>query len=75
MGYLVRLFTVGEGLGGGSSFPIIICPCRMNNKAKDMGLLNLPIPINSTQDFPIIQYVDDTLIIDEGDARQLLLVN
>jgi hypothetical protein len=36
----------------------------MINKAKDMGLLNLPIPINSTQDFPIIQLV-------EGDARQL----
>jgi hypothetical protein len=43
----------------------------MINKAKDMGLLNLPIPINSTQDFPIIQLVEDTLIIDEGDARQL----
>ena len=46
----------------------------MINKGKDMGLLNLSIPTNSTQDFPIIHYVDDTLIIDEGDARQLFFV-
>jgi hypothetical protein len=42
----------------------------MENKA-DMGLLKLPIPMNCNSDFPIIQYADDTLIILEGDARQL----
>jgi len=45
------------------------------NKAKDIiGLLNLPIPLNSCTDFPVIQYADDTLIILEGDARQLFLL-
>jgi len=41
------------------------------NKAKDIGLLSLPIPPNATPDFPVIQYADDTLIVMEGDARQL----
>jgi hypothetical protein len=41
------------------------------NKAKNMGLLNLSIPSNHSQDFPVIQYADDTLIIAEGDPRQL----
>jgi hypothetical protein len=41
------------------------------NKAKDMNLLKLPIPLAFTSDFPTIQYVDDTLIIKEGCARQL----
>ena len=44
------------------------------NRAKGMGLLNLPIPIQSEPDFPIIQYADDTLIIMEGDVRQIFLL-
>lgn len=44
------------------------------NKAKNMGLLNLPIPLRSSTDFPIVQYADDTLIIMEGDARQLFFL-
>lgn len=44
------------------------------NKAKDNGLLNHPIPLNSSTDFPVIQYADDTLIILEGDARQLFFL-
>jgi hypothetical protein len=28
------------------------------NKAKDLGLLSPPISMNSTMDFPILQYVD-----------------
>lgn len=39
------------------------------NKAKDMNLLKLPIPLQSSFDFPVIQYADDTLIILEGDVR------
>jgi retron-type reverse transcriptase len=39
------------------------------NKAKDQGLLNLPIPLQYTSDFPILQYADDTLIIIEGCGR------
>lgn len=41
------------------------------NKAKDQGILNLPIPLRYTVDFPIIQYADDTLLIMEACARQL----
>lgn len=46
----------------------------MINKAKNMGLLQLPIPISSTDDFPILQYADDTLIFLEGDTRQLFFL-
>lgn len=41
------------------------------NKAKDLGLLKLPIPLQYSNDFPILQYVDDTLIVLEGCGRQL----
>ena len=41
------------------------------NRAKDLGLIQLPIPLLSTSDFPILQYADDTLIIMQGCARQL----
>jgi len=44
------------------------------NKGKDMGLINLPIPLQIEKDFPIIQYADDTLIIMEGDPRQLFFL-
>jgi hypothetical protein len=40
------------------------------NKAKDFDLLQLPIPLSYTLDFPILQYVDDTLIIMEACGRQ-----
>jgi hypothetical protein len=32
------------------------------NKAYQMGLLGLPIPVRDTENFPIIQYADDTLL-------------
>ena len=44
------------------------------NKAKVMGLINLPIPLQTEMDFPIVQYADDTLIIMEGDPRQLFFL-
>jgi hypothetical protein len=44
------------------------------NRAKDMGLLRLPLPIQADSDFPIVQYADDTLIIMEGDPRQLFFL-
>lgn len=46
----------------------------MINKARTMGLLNLPIPMEHNQDFPVIQYAYDTLIIVEGDTRQLFFL-
>jgi hypothetical protein len=42
------------------------------NKAKAEGILQLPINVGYTQDFPIIQYADDTLLIMEAYPRQLL---
>ena len=34
-------------------------------------MFNLPIPLRHTTDFPMIQYVDDTLVIMEACGRQL----
>jgi hypothetical protein len=42
------------------------------NKAKDSNLLKLPLPLRHSPDFPIIQYVDDTLIVMEACSRQLI---
>jgi hypothetical protein len=44
------------------------------NVAKILGLLNLPIPLTHCQDFLILQYADDTLVILEGDYRQHFLL-
>jgi hypothetical protein len=41
------------------------------NDLKDRGLLQLPIPIQQ-QDFPIVQYADDTLMIMPADSGQLI---
>ena len=38
------------------------------NKAKDLVLINLPIPLQYTSDFPILQYADATLIFMQGCA-------
>lgn len=37
-------------------------------------MLNLPIPVQYTNDFPILQYADDTLVIMEGCGRQLFIL-
>jgi len=44
------------------------------NKGKELGMLRLPIPMESNLDFPVIQYADDTLIVLEGDPRQLFFL-
>jgi hypothetical protein len=41
------------------------------NKAKSMGLLKLPLNVGYTNDYPIIQYADDTLLIMEACPVQL----
>jgi len=41
------------------------------NQAKNHGLLTLPIPLTHSQDFPVLQYANDTLIIMEGKLNQL----
>jgi hypothetical protein len=44
------------------------------NKAKEMGLLRLPINVGYTSDFPIVQYADDTLLIMETCPQQLFVL-
>jgi hypothetical protein len=43
------------------------------NKAASMGLLRAPIP-HEEDEFPIIQYADDTLLILQADANQLFFL-
>jgi hypothetical protein len=42
------------------------------NKAKDLGILRLPIQMGYTTDFLIIQYADDNLLIMESCPIQLV---
>jgi retron-type reverse transcriptase len=42
------------------------------NKALQQGNLHAPINCPPCPDFPIIQYADDTLVVMQADARQLL---
>jgi hypothetical protein len=44
------------------------------NKARQQGLLQLPLTENCGQDFPIVQYADDTLLILEACPRQLFFL-
>jgi hypothetical protein len=44
------------------------------NKAKDCGILNLPILHSCGADFPIIQYANDTILILEACLRQLFFL-
>jgi hypothetical protein len=44
------------------------------NKAKYSGLLRLPIIVDYTSDFLIIQYADDTLLIMEACPQQLFVL-
>lgn len=46
----------------------------MVNSARQQGLLSLHIALTSIQDFPILQYADDTLIIMEGCNQQLVVL-
>jgi hypothetical protein len=44
------------------------------NQAMRDGFLTRPLPLTSSVDFPIIQYVDDTLLILNADEEQLLFL-
>jgi hypothetical protein len=44
------------------------------NKANNMGLLRLPINVGYLEDFPIIQYADNTLLIMEACPQQLFVL-
>ena len=42
------------------------------NDALGKNLVNLPLNTSSGQDFPVIQYADDTLLVMEADAKQII---
>jgi hypothetical protein len=42
------------------------------NDACSIGNLHLPLPLGHDQDFPILQYANDTLIFVQGDKDQIL---
>jgi hypothetical protein len=44
------------------------------NRACDCGILRLPLPNTCGSDFPIIQYVDDTILIMEACTKQLFFL-
>jgi hypothetical protein len=41
------------------------------NKASTRGILQFPLNLTHTRDFPIIQYVDDTIVVLQASQRQL----
>jgi hypothetical protein len=41
------------------------------NKAKNTDIIEIPLSTSLDQDFPVIQYVDDTILIMEACPRQL----
>lgn len=44
--------------------------CIINN-AHDQGLLSSPIPSAASEDFPVVQYVDDTVIFMKVSQQEL----
>lgn len=44
------------------------------NKVKTLGLLNLPLPHMGDQDFPIIQYENDMILVMEACPKQLFFL-
>ena len=42
------------------------------NKAMSIGIISVPITIASCPDFPVIQYADDTLLVMQADAIQIV---
>jgi hypothetical protein len=67
------------GSAGGSPVPLLFVLATyllqsIINKAKNCGILKLPIPLSCGSDFSIIQYADDTILILEACPRQLFFL-
>lgn len=56
-----------------SSLPFVLQPV-MNIAIRRQDLLHLPIPNMDNEYFPLIQYVDDTLLVMEACHRQLFVL-
>jgi hypothetical protein len=75
-----RFFTVNVELGKGTPFLLFLFVLAADflqsilNAAQQQGLLFLHCNLPHDQDFPILQYADDTLIFMQGDAGQLFFL-
>jgi hypothetical protein len=65
----------GVGQGDPLSPPLFVLAANLLqsiiNKAKESGLLKLPLQNICWQDFPIVQYADDTIMVLEACPKQL----
>lgn len=75
-----KVFHCKHGVGQGvplSSLLFVLAADLLQsivNKAKDSNLLNLPLNISGNQDFPIVQYANDTLLIMQACPKQLFVL-
>jgi len=78
MGSPEKPFTVGQGLDKETPcHPLLFVLATdllhtLLNSTKDLGLLTLPLSLHHNQDFPILQYADDTLIFMQGSSTQFI---
>ena len=79
-GSLAKVFHCGRGVRQGDPLSPLLFVLAVDllqsiiNRAKDQGLLNLPLGLHNSSDFPILQYADNTLIFMEGCGRQLFFL-
>ena len=78
MGYLEKISSVKEELGREIRSPLLFVLAAeflqvLVNRAASSNLLVPPLP-QPNEDFPIVQYADDILLIMQADARQLLFL-
>ena len=70
-----KIFTAKLDLGKVTPIlPLFLCwqlifSNPSSTKSKERGILSLPLDLQHSTDYPIVQYVDDTLIIMEASAR------